>query len=57
VAAGVDGIFLEVHPDPARARSDRESQWPLSDLKGLLQSWIKVRQSFADESLVGARPA
>lgn len=57
IAAGVDGIFIETHPDPARARSDRESQWPLSQLRGLLQSWIKVRQSLADESLVGARPA
>jgi len=56
IAAGVDGIFIETHPDPPRARSDRESQWPLSDLKALLQSWIKVRQSLADERLVGARP-
>ena len=57
VAAGVDGIFLETHPDPQRARSDRESQWPLSQLKPLLQSWIKIRQSIADERLVGARPS
>ncbi len=57
VAAGVDGIFIETHPDPARARSDRDSQWPLAGLKSLLQSWIKIRQSLADESLVGAKPA
>jgi len=57
MAVGVDGVFIETHPDPARARSDRESQWPLRDLKPLLQSWIKVRQSVADERLVGARPA
>ncbi|HYQ95677.1 MAG TPA: 3-deoxy-8-phosphooctulonate synthase [Candidatus Eisenbacteria bacterium] len=57
VAAGVDGIFIETHPDPPRARSDRESQWPLSELKALLQSWVKIRQSVADERLVGARPA
>ena len=56
IAAGVDGIFIETHPDPARARSDRESQWPLSELKALLKSWIKIRQSLADERLVGARP-
>ena len=56
VAAGVDGIFIETHPDPPRARSDRESQWPLSELKALLQSWVKIRQSIADERLVGARP-
>jgi len=57
VAAGVDGVFIETHPDPARARSDRESQWPLSELKSLLQSLIKIRQSITDERLVGARPA
>ena len=57
IAAGVDGIFIETHPDPANALSDRESQWPLSQLKGLLLSFVKVRQSLADESLVGARPA
>jgi 2-dehydro-3-deoxyphosphooctonate aldolase (KDO 8-P synthase) len=57
VAAGVDGIFIETHPDPAKARSDRESQWPLSELKPLLLDLIKIRQLFADERLVGARPA
>jgi 2-dehydro-3-deoxyphosphooctonate aldolase (KDO 8-P synthase) len=57
VAAGVDGIFIETHPEPSRARSDQESQWPLSELRGLLQSWVKIRQSIADERLVGARPA
>jgi 2-dehydro-3-deoxyphosphooctonate aldolase (KDO 8-P synthase) len=57
VAAGVDGIFIETHPDPPRAKSDRESQWPLGDLRGLLQSWVKIRQSLADDRLVGARPA
>jgi 2-dehydro-3-deoxyphosphooctonate aldolase (KDO 8-P synthase) len=57
VAAGVDGIFIETHPDPSRARSDRESQWPLSELKPLLQSFIKIRQSITDERLVGARPS
>ncbi len=56
-AAGVDGIFIETHPEPGRAQSDRESQWPLAELKVLLQSFIKVRQSLADERLVGARPA
>ncbi len=57
IAAGVDGIFIETHPDPPRARSDRESQWPLSELRSLLEGWIKIRQSIADQSLVGARPA
>jgi len=57
VAAGVDGIFIETHPNPARALSDKESQWPLAELRPLLLSLIKIRQSLADERLVGARPA
>lgn len=36
LAAGVDGIFLETHPDPANAQSDKLTQWPLNDLGGLL---------------------
>jgi 2-dehydro-3-deoxyphosphooctonate aldolase (KDO 8-P synthase) len=29
LAVGVDAVFCEVHPDPARAASDRDTQWPL----------------------------
>ena len=35
-AIGIDALFLEVHPDPANALSDAESQLPLSDLEKLL---------------------
>ena len=52
VAAGADGLFIEVHPDPARARSDKGSQWPLAELEGLLQSLMKIHQSIADTVLV-----
>jgi 2-dehydro-3-deoxyphosphooctonate aldolase (KDO 8-P synthase) len=52
VAAGADGVFIETHPDPQRARSDRESQWPLADLEPLLRSLMKIHQSVADPSLV-----
>jgi 2-dehydro-3-deoxyphosphooctonate aldolase (KDO 8-P synthase) len=48
VAAGVDGIFLEAHPEPARAKSDRESQWPLGDVEPLLRSLLKIRDALAD---------
>jgi len=57
VAAGVDGIFLETHPDPARARSDRESQWPLRDLDGLLGSLMKIHQALADTTVVEGTPS
>ena len=36
VAAGIDGLFLEVHPDPSKALSDASSQLPLMKLKSLL---------------------
>jgi 2-dehydro-3-deoxyphosphooctonate aldolase (KDO 8-P synthase) len=55
VAAGADGVFIETHPDPPRARSDRESQWPLADLEPLLRSLMKIHQSIADPSLVETR--
>jgi len=35
-AAGVDAIFLEAHPEPARARSDRATQIPLAEVAPLL---------------------
>lgn len=36
VAVGIDGLFLEVHPDPSKALSDAASQLPLKSLKKLL---------------------
>jgi len=36
VAAGVDGIFLETHDNPAKALSDGPNALPLSELRGLL---------------------
>lgn len=36
VAVGVAGLFLETHPDPANAFSDKETQLPLEQLEGLL---------------------
>lgn len=37
VAAGVSGLFMETHPDPAQALSDGPNAWPLGQLEGLLQ--------------------
>lgn len=36
VAAGVDGLFLEIHPDPDRGLSDGPNMWPLDRLEELL---------------------
>jgi 2-dehydro-3-deoxyphosphooctonate aldolase (KDO 8-P synthase) len=36
VAAGVDGIFLECHPDPKNAKSDAATMMDLKDVEALL---------------------
>jgi 2-dehydro-3-deoxyphosphooctonate aldolase (KDO 8-P synthase) len=41
-AAGADGFFLETHPDPARAPSDPETQWPLDELEPLLRRTLRI---------------
>jgi 2-dehydro-3-deoxyphosphooctonate aldolase (KDO 8-P synthase) len=42
VAAGVDGVFLEVHEDPSRARSDGPNALPLDRLAPLLARLIAI---------------
>ncbi|MBI3622314.1 MAG: 3-deoxy-8-phosphooctulonate synthase [Nitrospirae bacterium] len=37
VAAGCDGLFMEVHPNPDKALSDGPTQVPLAELEGLLR--------------------
>lgn len=36
VAAGADGVFLECHPDPDKAKCDGPNSWPLPKLEALL---------------------
>jgi 2-dehydro-3-deoxyphosphooctonate aldolase (KDO 8-P synthase) len=42
VAAGIDGIFLEVHDDPANAKSDGANALRLDKLKELLEQLLAV---------------
>jgi 2-dehydro-3-deoxyphosphooctonate aldolase (KDO 8-P synthase) len=42
VAAGVDGIFIEVHPDPANAKCDAASQLKLEDLEDFIKPLIEL---------------
>jgi 2-dehydro-3-deoxyphosphooctonate aldolase (KDO 8-P synthase) len=42
LAAGADGLFLETHPDPARAISDGPNMIPLAELPGLIQRGLAV---------------
>jgi 2-dehydro-3-deoxyphosphooctonate aldolase (KDO 8-P synthase) len=41
-AAGFDGLYLEVHPDPSRALSDADTQWPLSRIGPLLDQFVSL---------------
>ena len=45
VAAGCDGIFMEVHNDINNAKSDAATQWPLSDLEHLLLKLKHIREA------------
>lgn len=42
VAAGCDAIFIETHPNPAKAKSDASSQLKLDLLEGLLQQLVAL---------------
>jgi 2-dehydro-3-deoxyphosphooctonate aldolase (KDO 8-P synthase) len=42
VAAGVAGIFMETHPDPARALSDGPNAWPLGRVESLLATLLEL---------------
>jgi 2-dehydro-3-deoxyphosphooctonate aldolase (KDO 8-P synthase) len=45
VAAGIDGLFMEVHENPARALSDGPNAYRLSRLRGLLHRLVRVQQA------------
>jgi 2-dehydro-3-deoxyphosphooctonate aldolase (KDO 8-P synthase) len=45
VAAGVDGLFLEVHDDPANAKSDGTNALPLDLLKPLLERLLAIHKA------------
>jgi len=38
VAVGVDGLFLETHPNPDKAMSDGPNAWPLGEMQSLLET-------------------
>jgi 2-dehydro-3-deoxyphosphooctonate aldolase (KDO 8-P synthase) len=45
IASGVDGIFIETHPNPAIAKSDGANMLPLNQLENLLEQMVKIRQA------------
>tara|TARA_Y100001970_G_scaffold96326_1_gene121348 strand:+ start:1307 stop:2119 length:813 start_codon:yes stop_codon:yes gene_type:complete len=47
VAAGCNGVFMEVHNDVENAKSDATTQWPLANLEELLDQLLKIRSSIS----------
>ncbi len=45
IAVGVDGLFIETHPDPSVAKSDGANMLKLDLIEGLLERLIRVRQA------------
>jgi 2-dehydro-3-deoxyphosphooctonate aldolase (KDO 8-P synthase) len=50
MAAGIDGLFMEVHPDPANALCDGPNSWPLERVAPLLRQLLLIRTA-AGESI------
>lgn len=56
VAAGISGIFMETHPDPAKALSDGPNAWPLGKMQELLITLVALdratkQSNFIEDSL------
>lgn len=47
IAAGVDGIFLETHPNPKKAKSDGANMLKLEKLEDLLVKLVKIRKAIS----------
>ena len=57
VAAGVAGVFMETHPDPAKALSDGPNAWPLDRMRALLETLKMLdaatkRAGFPEDELI-----
>jgi 2-dehydro-3-deoxyphosphooctonate aldolase (KDO 8-P synthase) len=44
VAAGCNGVFMEVHPEPDNALCDGPNSWPLDKLEELISQLLKIKQ-------------
>lgn len=56
VASGISGLFMETHPNPDQALSDGPNAWPLSKMRGLLETLklldeLVKKQGFSEQDL------
>ena len=49
VAAGIDGLFMEIHPEPDKALCDGPNSLPLADVEALLVQLLRIRNSVMDK--------
>ena len=45
MAAGIDGLFMEVHPNPDKALCDGPNSWPLDQVQRLLERLLAIREA------------
>jgi 2-dehydro-3-deoxyphosphooctonate aldolase (KDO 8-P synthase) len=56
IATGISGVFMETHPNPAKALSDGPNSWPLARMRELLETMKELdavvkKRGFIEESL------
>ncbi len=52
VAAGISGIFMETHPDPAQALSDGPNAWPLDKMSALLETLMTIDRTVKEQGFI-----
>ena len=55
VATGIAGLFMETHPDPAKALSDGPNAWPLGRMRELLETLLALDQVVKRAGYIEAR--
>jgi 2-dehydro-3-deoxyphosphooctonate aldolase (KDO 8-P synthase) len=55
VAAGISGLFLETHPDPASAKSDGPNAWPLDRMEPLLETLVAIDRTVKEAGFEESR--
>jgi 2-dehydro-3-deoxyphosphooctonate aldolase (KDO 8-P synthase) len=49
VAAGIDGLFMEIHPEPDKALCDGPNSMPLDSMETFLRHIVRIRQAVTEE--------
>ena len=54
VAAGVDAVFMEVHDDPSRAKSDAANALRLDQLEALIRKLVRIDRAAREDVAIPA---